>query len=80
VALVFVEVGAFVQGEELRHELVRHQRLGLVVVEVLDLDLGQRVDDRGDEVGALVSCALTAAAWVVADSYSGMPWLAVRQR
>jgi uncharacterized membrane protein len=25
---------------------------------------------------AVVSCALTAAAWVVADSYGGMPWLA----
>ncbi|MEO8505111.1 MAG: DoxX family protein [Acidobacteriota bacterium] len=26
------------------------------------------------------SCALTAAAWVVADSYRGVPWLAVRKR
>lgn len=25
---------------------------------------------------AVVSCALTTAAWVVADSYSGLPWLA----
>jgi uncharacterized membrane protein len=26
------------------------------------------------------SCALTAAGWVVADSYRGVPWLAVRKR
>ena len=26
------------------------------------------------------SCALTAAAWVVANSYRGMPWLAVGKR
>jgi uncharacterized membrane protein len=27
-----------------------------------------------------VSCAMTAAAWVVADSYRGMRWLAVNKR
>src|ERR1051326_2437477 len=53
VPFVFVEIGAFVESEEFRHELRPHQVLDLLVIEIVSLDFGEDVDDVDEKIPPL---------------------------